>query len=84
MKCKGRRGGGISGRQGGEVIFGQIYVFVVVFRRNSVDELKRGFRALDYKMQRVKGKADQAKYARESIELQEDKVINEQFLRANS
>merc|ERR1712200_9281 len=42
--------------------------------RNSVDELKRGYRALDYKMQRVKGKAEQAKDTREGIELEEDKV----------
>jgi hypothetical protein len=42
--------------------------------RNSVDELRREFRLLDYKMQRIKGKAEQAKDAREKIELHEDKV----------
>ena len=47
---------------------------VVYHCRNSVDELKRGYRALDYKMQRVKGKAEQAKDTREGIELEEDKV----------
>ena len=42
--------------------------------RNSVDELKRGYRWLDYRMQRVKTKADQSKEQRESIELPEDKL----------
>eukprot|EP00092_Neocalanus_flemingeri_P002184 GFUD01002324.1.p1 GENE.GFUD01002324.1~~GFUD01002324.1.p1 ORF type:complete len:131 (+),score=53.82 GFUD01002324.1:145-537(+) len=42
--------------------------------RNSVDELKRGYRWLDYRMQRVKTKADQSKEKRESIELPEDKL----------
>jgi hypothetical protein len=42
--------------------------------RNSVDELRREFRLLDYRMQKIKGKADQAKDARERIELHEDKV----------
>jgi hypothetical protein len=42
--------------------------------RNSVDSLRREFRILDYKMQRVKGKAEEAKDTREKIELLEDKV----------
>merc|ERR1712211_234427 len=42
--------------------------------RNSVDELRRGYRALDYRMQRIKGKADQAKEDLEKIELLEEKV----------
>merc|ERR1712242_226994 len=42
--------------------------------RNSVDSLKREYRSLDYKMQKVKDKAQQAKHQRESIELHEDKV----------
>merc|ERR1712038_2244613 len=42
--------------------------------RNACDELQRGFRRLDYQMQRVKGKAEQAKDTREGIELLEDKV----------
>ncbi len=42
--------------------------------RNSVDTLRREYRSLDYKMQKVKGKAEQAKHQRESIELTEDKV----------
>ena len=42
--------------------------------RNSVDELKRGYRWLDYRMQRVKDKADKSKEKRESIELPEDKL----------
>ena len=42
--------------------------------RNSVDELRRAFRLLDYRMQRVKGKAEQARDTRESIELNEDKA----------
>ena len=42
--------------------------------RNSVDELKRGMRNLDYKMQRVKVKAEQAKEQREKIELHQGTV----------
>merc|ERR1712025_666662 len=42
--------------------------------RNSVDELKRGYRWLDYRMQRVKEKADQSKDTRQKIELNEEKV----------
>jgi len=42
--------------------------------RNSVDSLRREYRSLDYKMQKMKGKAEQAKHQRESIELREDKV----------
>ena len=42
--------------------------------RNSVDELKRGYRWLDYRMQRIKTKADKAKEQRENIELPEDKL----------
>jgi len=42
--------------------------------RNSVDSLRREFRILDYKMQRVKGKAEEAKDTREKIELLEDKA----------
>merc|ERR1711936_1520910 len=42
--------------------------------RNSCDELKRGFRWLDYRMQRVKHKAEQSKEQRENIELPEEKV----------
>ena len=42
--------------------------------RNSVDELRRGYRWLDYRMQRVKDKADQSKEKREGIELPEEKV----------
>ena len=42
--------------------------------RNSVDELKRGYRWLDYRMQRVITKAEQSKEKRESIELPEDKL----------
>merc|ERR1711915_1077212 len=37
--------------------------------RNSVDELKRGYRWLDYRMQKVKDKAQ-----RESIELKEEMI----------
>ncbi len=40
----------------------------------QVDALRRELRMLDYKMQRVKVKAEQAKDTRESIELHEDKV----------
>merc|ERR1711934_1312359 len=40
--------------------------------RNSCDELKRGYRWLDYRMQRVKQKADQSKEQRENIELQSE------------
>merc|ERR1712106_1244997 len=42
--------------------------------RNSVAELKREMRILDYKMQRVKVKANQAKEQREKIELNEGTV----------
>merc|ERR1712241_1379279 len=42
--------------------------------RNSCDELRRGYRGLDYRMQRVKQKADQSKEQRENIELPEEKV----------
>merc|ERR1712026_50858 len=42
--------------------------------RNSCDELRRGYRWLDYRMQRVKQKADQSKEQRENIELPEEKV----------
>jgi len=42
--------------------------------RNSCDELKRDYRMLDYRMQRVKNKAEDSKYTREGIELNEDKV----------
>merc|ERR1711893_399456 len=42
--------------------------------RNSVDELKRGYRWLDYRMQRVKDKADKSKEHRENIELPEGKL----------
>merc|ERR1712140_50752 len=42
--------------------------------RNSCDELKRGYRWLDYRMQRVKQKAEQSKEQRETIELPEEKV----------
>jgi len=42
--------------------------------RNSCDELKRGYRWLDYRMQRVKQKAEQSKENRENIELPEEKV----------
>ena len=42
--------------------------------RNSVDELKRGYRWLDFRMQKVKGKAEESKEHRESIELMEEKV----------
>ena len=42
--------------------------------RNSVDELKRGYRWLYFRMQRVKTKADLCKEKRESIELIEEKV----------
>ena len=42
--------------------------------RNSVDELKRGYRWLDYRMQRIKTKAEKSKEQRESIELPEDKL----------
>ena len=42
--------------------------------RNSVDDLRRGLRNLDYKMQKVLTKADQAKEQREKIELHEGKV----------
>merc|ERR1712059_111366 len=40
----------------------------------EVDEAKRGFRWLDYRMQRVKDKAEQSKEVREKIELNEEKV----------
>ena len=43
--------------------------------RNSVDELKRGYRWLDYRMQSVKTKADKSKEQRESIQLPEDKLF---------
>merc|ERR1712014_233258 len=42
--------------------------------RNSVDELRRGYRWLDYRMQRVKTKAENSKDIREGIELFEEKV----------
>merc|ERR1712002_462791 len=42
--------------------------------RNSMDELRRGYRALDYKMEKIKGKAEKAKDTRETIELYEEKV----------
>ena len=42
--------------------------------RNSVDELKRGYRWLDYRMQKVKDKADRAREERESIELKEEMI----------
>ena len=42
--------------------------------RNSCDELRRGYRWLDYRMQRVKQKAEQSKEERETIELPEEKV----------
>ena len=42
--------------------------------RNSCDELRRGFRWLDYRMQRVKQKAEQSRENRENIELPEEKV----------
>merc|ERR1712126_180305 len=42
--------------------------------RNSVDELRRGYRALHYKMDKIKSKASQAKHTRETIELCEEKV----------
>ena len=42
--------------------------------RNSVDELKRGYRWLDYRMQKVKDKADRAREQRESIELKEEMI----------
>merc|ERR1711994_517250 len=42
--------------------------------RNSLDELRRGYRALDYKMDKIKNKAGQAKHTRETIELHEEKV----------
>merc|ERR1711868_326913 len=42
--------------------------------RNSCDELKRGYRWLDYRMQRVKQKAEQSRENRENIELPEEKV----------
>merc|ERR1712198_73304 len=42
--------------------------------RNSVDQLRREYRALDYRMQRVKSKAENARNERERIELVEDKV----------
>merc|ERR1711994_908709 len=42
--------------------------------RNSLDELRRGYRALDYKMDKIKNKAGQAKDTREGIELHEDKA----------
>ena len=42
--------------------------------RNSVDELKRGYRWLDYRMQRIKTKAEKSKEQRENIELPEDKL----------
>merc|ERR1712002_377135 len=42
--------------------------------RNSVDELKRGYRWLDYRMQKVKDKADRAMEQRESIELKEEMI----------
>merc|ERR1711988_1019486 len=45
--------------------------------RNSCDELKRGYRWLDYRMQRVKQKADQSKEQRENIELPEEKFQSE-------
>merc|ERR1712223_2097647 len=42
--------------------------------RNSCDELRRGYRCLDYRMQRVKQKAEQSRENRENIELPEEKV----------
>merc|ERR1712055_261723 len=42
--------------------------------RNSVDELKREYRWLGYRMQRVKSKAEDSKSTREGIELNEEKV----------
>ena len=42
--------------------------------RNSCDELRRGYRWLDYRMQRVKQKAEQPRENREMIELPEEKV----------
>merc|ERR1711872_1048598 len=42
--------------------------------RNSVDDLKRGYRWLDYRMKRVMNKAEDSKYTREGIELNEGKV----------
>ena len=42
--------------------------------RNSCDELRRGYRWLDYRMQRVKQKAQQSRENRENIELPEEKV----------
>merc|ERR1739841_62657 len=42
--------------------------------RNSCDELRRGYRWLDYRMQRVKQKAEQSRENRENIELPEEKV----------
>merc|ERR1712243_282508 len=42
--------------------------------RNSCDELKRGYRWLDYRMQRVKQKAEKSKEERENIELPEEKI----------
>merc|ERR1712228_49816 len=42
--------------------------------RNSVDSLKRDYRWLDYRMQRVVRKADQSKEGRMGIELNEEKV----------
>merc|ERR1712241_97075 len=45
--------------------------------RNSCDELRRGFRWLDYRMQRVKQKAEQSRENRENIELPEEKSLSE-------
>eukprot|EP00092_Neocalanus_flemingeri_P077666 GFUD01096491.1.p1 GENE.GFUD01096491.1~~GFUD01096491.1.p1 ORF type:complete len:133 (-),score=51.45 GFUD01096491.1:51-422(-) len=42
--------------------------------RTSVDELRRGMKKLDYTMQRVMTKAEQAKEQREKIELNEGKM----------
>merc|ERR1712241_1153297 len=42
--------------------------------RNSCDELRRGYRWLDYRMQRVKQKAEKSKEERENIELPEEKI----------
>jgi len=42
--------------------------------RNSIDDLQRGYRRLDYQMTRVMTKSDRAKETRENIELIEDKV----------
>merc|ERR1712176_24842 len=42
--------------------------------RNSMDELKRGYRLLDYRMQSVVSKASDLKDKREKIELHEEKT----------